>query len=132
MQYAHISPSSRGWRKEVPWSVTVGDACGRCPCQHRSCNQEGSTIDASSLAIDGDGGVKRVNADGEVVCCHWQMANIRQSSVFYRLECLQLLHSSYGYRHAFQLRATRDAVVEARSKPIARPTHGERTYDGTD
>jgi hypothetical protein len=48
------------------------------------------------LAMDGGGCVGRVNADGEVVCCHRQMANLRQSSVSYPFKCSQLRHSSYG------------------------------------
>jgi hypothetical protein len=74
----------------------------------------------ASLVTHGDAGMKRVKADGEVVCCHRQRATLWQSSIFHRLKYLQLRHSSYGSRHAFQTGATRDGVLEARPKPLAR------------
>jgi DnaK suppressor protein len=56
------------------------------------------------------------------------MANIQQSSVVDSFESLQLRHSSYGSRHAFQAGAARDGVVEAQQSISALPVHGERTY----
>jgi len=45
--------------------------------------------------------------NGDVVCCHRQMAKIRQPAVLRPLECLQLRHNRYGYRREFQIGAPR-------------------------
>ncbi len=52
--------------------------------------------------------------NGDLVCCHRQMAKIRQPAVLRPLECLQLRPSRYGHRHALQAGATRGEASEGR------------------